>query len=677
MESLKRDDHLQPALVATRLPSANGIPSWSLWRSNNELQIDPSFGNTVAAFWIAEDHFESIDWVAIRALFPFARIGTEAILPLGEMQFMTKQHQITFGLQPNEPRMNAWTAGAVEHWRREQAERLHQRDLGLRNRQLQNLQEQLERTVNDRTAYLRHAERELYKRMTHARELVRFLKELSQFDQLEDILSLLARELKGFHQVRPPMLVYFSNETGPQILFRRTSSAGSTAPTRSLTRSFDSGWTTKGLKRVWPQHTKIRFGSVADQSFWAQELERPTARILSVPLDSTQIQIRESQRAALLFEYDYHEQEQELEKFLSHLMPRLEPVAATIDRVLFNNESRLAARAWEMTFDGLRDPIALVSSNGEILRMNRAYQLLADQIDSHWDGQVKAESSDGRLFKFDGATFQLRVFKMSLNEGSGLDSGVYVHHFSSVGNQVEVRSRAIQNEKMAAIGLMAGNIAHELNNPLAGLRSLAQVLAANMEFPPSVIEDLKQIEFAADRSSGIIRELLGFSGSGLSQLKVFRTQTAIGWAINMAKTAIHEHNLNWNENGDPLLVKGDPHLLTHVLFNLINNACQAMGSMGELFIEAKRVDDQVQILVADSGPGISSDLRKRIFEPFFTTKDVGHGTGLGLSMSRSLIEAMGGSVQLLDEPSTDLKGAHFLVRLPAASPLNVEEVKPQ
>lgn len=109
------------------------------------------------------------------------------------------------------------------------------------------------------------------------------------------------------------------------------------------------------------------------------------------------------------------------------------------------------------------------------------------------------------------------------------------------------------------------------------------------------------------------------------------------------------------------MVKVEPHLMQQVIFNLVNNACQAMRDKGEITVHTHKDEEWAFLEVKDTGPGIEESIREKIFEPFFTTKDEGEGTGLGLSLSRDFVRQFGGDLEC--ESKTG-QGSVFRVKLP-------------
>jgi signal transduction histidine kinase len=191
----------------------------------------------------------------------------------------------------------------------------------------------------------------------------------------------------------------------------------------------------------------------------------------------------------------------------------------------------------------------------------------------------------------------------------------------------------------------------------------------------TLIEDIREVEKAAGRCQKIIENLLDFSRGDTGDKRIaVSLNEIVRRTLPMLKTAVREHRseIAFGESEDPIWV--EPHLMQQVVFNLVNNACQAMNDPGTITVETETAFDAsgraVSVLhVKDTGVGIPPEIIESIFEPFFTTKERGQGTGLGLSMSRSVIEEFGGKIEVTSRAG---HGAHFTVRLP----LMVDAKKP-
>ena len=649
-------------------------------------------GHHVAAFFSSDSPELATRVSKIRAedsLLPIFIVGDAEVTP----------EVLAFVL--NEGRIQNWIrrdARAIERAIREstiesearQTYLKSRRELGSRNRQLHDLQENLEKIVTERTSYLSDAERELHRRAQATRDLVRFIKELSQTESIEEILILLNQEIRSFHEVRSPILAAVSPEFGARLHFQQTRSA---VAGKASARALGKGWGSKPVKRIWSPRPAIRVGDKEDQTYLAQELGRPVARTIAIPL-GREMQSRNSAAPLLIFEHSFDESK--AEKFKRFLIPRLEPLSTALDRIIINREMHAASRLWEATFDGIADPVAVISSDFEILRMNESFSRfpsspkkfcyeafagrstpcegcrLRDVVSTseHLAWQVRRSAN---VYDVNGYPIRFaKEFVASEFTTDGRETvRTVIHHYADVTKSMELKGYAFQGEKMAAIGLMAGNIAHELNNPLAGLRSLAQVLSVDSQYPQSVRDDLKEIETAAERSSAIIRDLLEFSKADDRVREKISLNDIVDRSLNMVKTALHDHRLetDWAEN-QSVMVEVDPHLLQHVIFNVVNNACQAMRQPGEVALRTRRrtgtngTHDWIEVEISDTGPGIPAEILTRVFEPFFTTKAAGQGTGLGLSMSRWVVENSGGEIEVRNR--VDCSGTIFTVRLPAA-----------
>jgi signal transduction histidine kinase len=213
---------------------------------------------------------------------------------------------------------------------------------------------------------------------------------------------------------------------------------------------------------------------------------------------------------------------------------------------------------------------------------------------------------------------------------------------------------------------LAGHIAHELNNPLTGVRSLAQILVEQAPEGSTLKQDLKEVETAAERCQEIIKNLLDFSSGGFEsqQVKVSLAEI-VQRTLPLLKTLISRFDTHIDLSAEPDTVFVQPQLLQQVVFNIVKNAAQAMGDTGELRVQTNfdSARSEVSLSIADSGGGIPPEIQKQIFDFFFTTKSAGQGTGLGLSMSQSIVERFNGRIELSSEVG---KGSQFKIVLPYA-----------
>ncbi len=218
----------------------------------------------------------------------------------------------------------------------------------------------------------------------------------------------------------------------------------------------------------------------------------------------------------------------------------------------------------------------------------------------------------------------------------------------------------IQQEKMAAFGLLAAGIAHEVGNPLAALSSLVQMLKRRGP-DPYTSEKLDLAGRQLHRIERTIRELMDFSRPASRAITRTRICEVVDEALGIAKyyqrTKQRMISTDIPASLPPVLVVRD--YLTQVILNLVLNAIDATDDQGRIHLQARAEDGWLDLRVEDDGRGISLADRCRLFQPFFTTKP--HGTGLGLFVSRQILEEFSGTLTFRSEVG---QGSVFTIRLP-------------
>ncbi len=230
------------------------------------------------------------------------------------------------------------------------------------------------------------------------------------------------------------------------------------------------------------------------------------------------------------------------------------------------------------------------------------------------------------------------------------------------------RGRVESSAKMAALGEMAGGIAHEINNPLTVIHGFASHLAALVtegNVDPTVIgSKLGKIVHHADRIAKIVRGLGSFSrNTDQDPFVEASMDTILSDTLELCRDKFGRTHTDFRMKVVPeIKLQCRPTEISQVLLNLLNNAVDAVEKRDDRWIDLEifATETHVRIILQDSGPGISPDIRKKIMEPFFTTKDVGKGTGLGLSISKGIVESHQG---WLDVDSTR-SNTCFIVEIP-------------
>ncbi|MBW1907109.1 MAG: PAS domain S-box protein [Deltaproteobacteria bacterium] len=226
----------------------------------------------------------------------------------------------------------------------------------------------------------------------------------------------------------------------------------------------------------------------------------------------------------------------------------------------------------------------------------------------------------------------------------------------------QLERHVAHKDRLSSIGTLASGVAHEVGNPLTGILMVAKNLAADPGADDAA-ERLGIIVDEAQRIHGIVQSLLTFSRRDEAPL-VLRTISVTGvvrTAAELAKLETEGCKIDLNLAVDALAM-ASPDGLTQVLVNLLSNARQACPSGSTVSVRTRVENGSIHIDVDDEGPGIPPELSERVFEPFFTTKPDGQGTGLGLSVSRQIVERFGGS--LTYEPRSS-GGSRFTITLQA------------
>jgi two-component system NtrC family sensor kinase len=233
------------------------------------------------------------------------------------------------------------------------------------------------------------------------------------------------------------------------------------------------------------------------------------------------------------------------------------------------------------------------------------------------------------------------------------------------------QAQLIQSEKLAAVGQLTAGIVHDVKNPLAVIKGLAEELEEEDNSDPHTRDGLRTIRESASKANAIVSDLLKFARQSKPEMQFRDLKDSIQAAIRLTEYLARKAKVSIISDlpSRAVVVRYDPQQIEQVLINLINNAVQAMPGGGTLRISLAEAEGAIAISVHDTGVGISPDNLQRIFDPFFTTKPEAEGTGLGLSVSYGIIAHHGGQIEVESELGT---GSTFTVLLPVEAPLAVE-----
>ncbi|HEY3114813.1 MAG TPA: ATP-binding protein [Gemmatimonadaceae bacterium] len=263
----------------------------------------------------------------------------------------------------------------------------------------------------------------------------------------------------------------------------------------------------------------------------------------------------------------------------------------------------------------------------------------------------------------DGTEFPAAVTLSHIRDGNDNIVGLVIG-VRNLTEEQKVADHLGRTEKLAAIGELVAGVAHELNNPLTGISTFAQLLLED-ELQGEQFESVSLIKREADRAIGVIRDLLLFARKTEARDVVVDINTIVKHTVRLRALASRSSGIEVHMHLDESnpKVRGDEQKLQQVLLNLLVNAEAAMegARLRHLTVITQQKQGMVQIVVSDTGHGMQPSVVQRVFEPFFTTKAPGEGTGLGLSVSYGIIQAHEGAITVESTPEI---GTTFTILLP-------------
>ncbi len=383
-------------------------------------------------------------------------------------------------------------------------------------------------------------------------------------------------------------------------------------------------------------------------------------------------------------EANLHDEQNSLLAKLSNLSDELQEIKRSLEHKVDERTQQLeqAKKQWERTFDAIDEPLLLIDAHYKIVRANLALERHAQEDIRHLIGQPCYQVMMERETPCENCPLQetlqtekgierelhhiskkriyhLRSFPMSQSPP------LAVHDYRDITEQKALQRQMMLADKLTSIGMLAGGVAHEINNPIAIILAQTQLLLMDVEPENTFLFNaLKDIEKAALRCRKIVKDLLNFSRQAPTDQYEEQDLNQI------IRQTLELYDLLPSKNSPPISLelqanlpsfKMDKEKMQSVLLNLLINARDATEADGHIIITTRRQENKILLSVSDDGMGMSEELKANAFMPFYTTKKRGLGTGLGLYIVQEVVKEHGGTIELHSEEG---KGTRFDILLP-------------
>lgn len=401
--------------------------------------------------------------------------------------------------------------------------------------------------------------------------------------------------------------------------------------------------------------------SLASVDFSATNISKQLATVWGRPVGKIiSWRLAESSRESYLF-LEVVDDQASYEKINAYFVERLAVLSMYLDRWMIEKEIEVVVDRWKNTFKSFSGSTHVIDEDFKIYQSNyphkageACYKILA-QRDSPCEQCPVLKNQNTQFVLKEGMSVKTYFSQFKFQSKK-----YYFVIYEDVTKLNLLRSHIIQTEKMSTLGRLGNHLAHELNNPLTGIKSYVQTLLEDphigASLPATAKDDLNEILKAAVRCQKIIKNFIDFSQKKEPSLEKIQFSEVMQNTLVLLKSALRSHRLFVDLKNDEVMANS--HDLQQVLFNLIKNSCQAMQGAGigagviKIYQETKIARDglneksKIYFHIEDNGPGFSEVILKNIFQPFMTTKEHGEGTGLGLYLSKKLMNNMNADLQI-------------------------------
>lgn len=372
-----------------------------------------------------------------------------------------------------------------------------------------------------------------------------------------------------------------------------------------------------------------------DEKMYATEL----ADILQRPIVASKFWTSEKNQLKSFFFLEMRETLANPEVLDSYISERVDLMILMIQRHISQLQTSYLLNKWNVFGKAYQQPMHVIDSNYNLVQSNffdqsqtvKCYEKLAGRTEPCENCPVSDHKNVSPVTIL-GRKYKSYATKFSTDKD---------YFFVFYENQTEadlVKSNLIQNEKMNVIGQLANHLAHELNNPLTGLKLATEYILQQPQLEASVKSDFTEVLKGIDRCKNIITDLLEFSSDQSPQLTIGSVDEVIKKTMPLLKSITRTFNVFIDVKTVPVRINAGH--LQQIIFNLVKNSCQAMPAKGSIKIYDIDNPNHYDVVFEDNGSGLPDSIKNHLFQPFSTTKASGEGTGLGLYISKSLIKRM-------------------------------------
>lgn len=434
-------------------------------------------------------------------------------------------------------------------------------------------------------------------------------------------------------------------KTGELVLFYNSDQLG-------LRRAYikHSRFYEEKVKNLWMPVQHIQSCSTKQNLYLAEECGRPFFKSLAIPLDHSH-----SEAKSILF-VEITDWKHALEDLIQFFEERHLTLNLVFKRVFLNSRWTRIPYFWNQLFTYWGEPLAILR-DFKTVRVNDSFKTNLSLTPDFFKQKKIPKFIETKKNIYHVHYYPIPQFQNLYPTG--------ILYCQDMTKQFHLKELLFQSEKMSSLCELGKNMAHQLNNPLTGVRCMAQILCQKPELS-SFKEELEEVEKAVQRSQKIIENLISFSQPQKEQQTCDLNQV-VQDTLPLLKSMTRGLKLEVELCKQPVKITGDFTLLQQATYNLILNACQALNKEVkrkkpciQISVD-KNLNHKVCLTIKDNGPGIAQHNLEKIFQPLWTSKKIGEGTGFGLGIARKFIRKLNGDILV---SSKENEFSCFTIQLP-------------